>query len=244
MATTDSEELALMAMTSMAIFGDTLVLFLVFLTFRRHTGLYFWTLIGTAMSQILVCISTYLSFWVLGSRLIGIPLALSNIGNSMYVVFQFLVLYSRLHIIGASRRHLRLILGTIITEFCVAELPLVVLSVYSTLHPENISAANIYRKYWDVEAVLYTLVDCALSAMYFILIRRMWGEERAWVRVHWNIVGMIALILCIDATYLLFVFSDASEILLGLAVRGSIFFRLFWRANAQIAIDFLPQSSH
>jgi hypothetical protein len=220
MSASNPKELALMAMTSMAIFSDTFVLFLIFLTFRRHTGLYFWTLIGTSASQILVCISTYLSYWVLGGRLSGLPLSLSNIGNLTYVLFEFLVLYSRLHILGASRRHLRLILTIIFSEWCFIEVPLMILVVYTTLHPEDVLTANIYRDWYKIEAVLYMLVDCSLTAMYFFLIKRMWGGDPAWRRVHWNIIAMNFVILLIDGTYILLAFLDANEIILGVTVRG------------------------
>jgi hypothetical protein len=243
MSTSSPKELALMATTSMAIYSDTMVLFVVFLTFRRHTGLYFWSLIGTASSQILVCIATYLAYWVLGSRLYGLTLSLQNVGNMMYVVAEFLVLYSRLHILGASRRHLRLILGIIISEWCFIEIPLTILEFYSGLNPEKIWVAELSTKFWRAEAILYVLVDCSLSAMYFFLIKRTWGEEQAWRRVHWNIIGMIVLILCIDVTYLLFVFSDFNEVLLGVAVCSSTSFELFRKANTWIVIDVLPKSS-
>jgi hypothetical protein len=222
MATSSPAELALMAMTSMAIFCDTFVLLVVFLTFRRHTGLYFWALIGTAFAQIAVCISTYLSFWVLGGRLPGLPVVLTSAGNAAYVVSDFLVLYSRLHLLGASKRHLRLILGTIIAEWCLVEMPLVLLNIYSGLNPDKTLVAQVLAKWWDVEAVLYVLVDCSLSAMYFFLIKRMWGEERAWRRVHWNVIAMVVLILCIDGTYLLFVFSEENNVTLGIVVCGSM----------------------
>lgn len=220
-----------MALISMGLFSDSFIVIIIWLTFRRHSGLYFWALNAIAITQILVCVSTYLSTWVVGGTKPAITLTLNSIGNTGYVLAEFLVLWSRLHLLQASRRQLKLILGIILAEWMFVEIPLMILSIIATLRPSNTLATAIYFKWFDVESCLYLIVDVSLSVMYFHLISRNWGKNRAWKRVHANLVGMMILLLCIDATYILLVFSKSSQIILGITVSHLMDSTLLNRAN-------------
>jgi hypothetical protein len=177
--------------------------FMIGLTFRRWSGLYFWTLTGASVAQLMVCFSLILQVWILKDRLTGIPLAMSTLGYLFFAPCEFLVLYSRLHLLRASKRALIFVLIITFLEWLLAELPMAINGVLAAIYPDSEKIALANKIWWEFEEVVYPLVDFALCFLYFLQVKRMWGNsgnKMKWVLRH--IAVMSAVIILIDISYL------------------------------------------
>jgi hypothetical protein len=99
----------------------------IWLTFKRYTGLYFWSLVlsswGVAIHPLSFLLFDF-QIWT-NAHLVGLL-----IGISWYfmVTGQALVLYSRLHLIVRDARKIRWVLIMIITNVFLLHIPITILS--------------------------------------------------------------------------------------------------------------------
>ena len=98
---------------------------LVFFTFKRWKGLYFWSMIVASASIMLYSIGFMTFFYHIGSWYAGS--IVNNIGWITMVCSQSIVLYSRIHLVLSNRRVLRGILITIIVNGIVLYIPTTIL---------------------------------------------------------------------------------------------------------------------
>lgn len=91
-------------------------------------------------------------------------------------IFQFLILYSRLHLLSASDRLLRIVLFAIIFESCTVLLPMS-LSRIVTLVDSSPRTIHILRIWWVVAPVIYALLEVALSVTYIVHVKKVWHQN-------------------------------------------------------------------
>ncbi len=99
----------------------------IWLNFKRHSGLYFWSLLLSSWG----CAIHPLAFLLLNFQIWKNPHVVGIfIGVSWWcmVTGQALVLYSRLHLVMRDMRKLRWVLYMIITNFFILHLPIMLLS--------------------------------------------------------------------------------------------------------------------
>ncbi|KAJ5110829.1 hypothetical protein N7532_001364 [Penicillium argentinense] len=95
---------------------------LIFLTFRRYRGLYFWSLsLSTVLGLIPSGIGNILHFFAIGP--LWLALTLSNIGFYFLIPGQSVVLYSRLHLVLYDQRILRLVLYAVVMNTVLIGFP-------------------------------------------------------------------------------------------------------------------------
>lgn len=95
---------------------------LIFLTFRRYRGLYFWSLsLSTVLGLIPSGIGNVLHFFAIGP--LWLALALSNVGFYFLIPGQSVVLYSRLHLVLYDQRILRLVLYAVVMNTVLIGFP-------------------------------------------------------------------------------------------------------------------------
>lgn len=96
--------------TSIALYNSIELFILLFLTFSRYRGLYFWTLLLSVILGVIPhAIGHLLMFFSLSPA--WLSLTISTIGFYVMVPGQSLVLYSRLHLVVNSNKVLRFVLG-------------------------------------------------------------------------------------------------------------------------------------
>lgn len=97
--------------------------FLIFRTFRRRSGLYFWSMIAVSFGipfHVLPNIFRFFGTVPNGNLAMS---ALLSVGWWLMVTGQSVVLYSRLNLVVASHRKLQVVLGMIIVVFLFVQLP-------------------------------------------------------------------------------------------------------------------------
>ncbi|KAJ5921109.1 hypothetical protein N7466_009435 [Penicillium verhagenii] len=103
---------------------------LIFLTFQRYRGLYFWSLmLSTTCGLYPSGIGNLLHFFDIGP--LWLAIVLSNFGFYFMVPAQSLILYSRLHLVLYNQRLLRFILYAIIVNTVVIGVPVTTTTVGS-----------------------------------------------------------------------------------------------------------------
>jgi hypothetical protein len=217
------------ALTTAAFLGMGLLcsvemLFLILYTFRRRSGLYFWSLVLANISEISVNISSILYYWVLRDSCPGIVAIFSIPGAFFYVVFEFLILYSRLQLVQVSKRTSRTLLAIICAEAALVELPVAIISLGAAVKPLS-NFASWYHIMWQTEAVIYAVVDIILSATYVVQIKRFWGKDssvdvRSILR---DVIVMTLFVVGFDVVNAVLVFiNPLFPIMYGLEVRATL----------------------
>lgn len=173
--------LGYMALATAAFLGMGLLcgfemLLLIWYTFRRRSGLYYWSLVLAATSELVVNISSILYYWTFRNSCPGIVAILSIPGTLGYVLFEYLILYSRLRLVQTTNKVMRFLLAIICLEVLLVEVPLAIILLGSTVRPVSFFTP-LYHTMWQAEAIVYTVVDIILSLTYIIQIRRFWGKD-------------------------------------------------------------------
>jgi hypothetical protein len=196
------------------------MLFFIGTMFRRKSGLYFWSILITTVSELSLNFSAILYFWVLKDSLPGVTLLFEAPAYIGYVLFEFLVLYSRLHLLSASQRTLRTVLSLIVVEVIVVEVPMSILLVYTVLN-SSVRAHSIYRVWYEAESVIYVALDIFLSSLYIWHVWKMWGTDKSHVqrRVLRHVILMGILLIFIDICYLVVAFRVDDDLGLAITVR-------------------------
>jgi hypothetical protein len=195
------------------------VFFLIGMTFRRRSGLYFWSMIITNASELCFNISNILYLWLLKDSYPWITLTFAVVSDLGYSMFGFLILYSRLHILSASPRTLRFVLYAICAEVLFLELPMEVLLVGSTILPSS-TFTPVYGIFWRIEACVYTVCDLSLSGTYIFHVRRMWSSvnDQQMRSVLRRVLFMTTFLISLDILNIILTFSLKYPILFGIQV--------------------------
>ncbi|KAL8668277.1 MAG: hypothetical protein Q9168_007095 [Polycauliona sp. 1 TL-2023] len=144
----------------------------VFLTFRRRSGLYFWSLLISSWGCAIHALAFILSFLVGTSWKIHVPFI--EIGWVAMVTGQAFVLYSRLHLVVRNQKTLRYILWLIVVDAFCLHIPTIVFTV-------GINSPN--QPFWQpkfnvmerLQLVGFTLQECLISTFYIVSTVRILG---------------------------------------------------------------------
>src|SRR6478752_8594893 len=100
------------ACSILAVYNSSALLILIFMTFKRYKGLYFWSIFLASLGILPYCIGWFVAYFTLTSLWVGMILA--QIGWTLLVSGQSMVLYSRLHLVLDDPKILRILLWIII----------------------------------------------------------------------------------------------------------------------------------
>ncbi|EEU42657.1 uncharacterized protein NECHADRAFT_47747, partial [Fusarium vanettenii 77-13-4] len=131
--------------------------------FKRHEGLYFWSMLTATLGIALHSIVVLLRYYSLGPNF---PLCvLTCIGWYGMVTGQSVVLYSRLHLIVDDKTKTRWVLGMIITNFFILHVPVTVLFLGSNTKDSHryLAAFNIYER---IQLAGFFLQESIISGFY------------------------------------------------------------------------------
>jgi hypothetical protein len=198
-----SVEIAAACFSAMGFLCCLQTFILIGITFRRRSGLYFWSLMGATFAQLCVSFSMFLQTWILVHRLPGIPLAMSTLGYLFFPPFGFLILYSRLHLLFASKRVLRFALILIVLEWALFEFPMALLQTLSIFYPDSTKIARANKLSWEFEEAMYTTVDLLLCLLYALQVKRIWGRSEDRTKgVLRHVIAMTVLFILLDVSWL------------------------------------------
>jgi hypothetical protein len=135
----------------------------IFFTFKRRSGIYFWTLLVATWGVSLSGSGFLLNAFDPSKRYAR--MVLNIVGWIFMVSGQSMVLYSRLHLVVQSRARLRLVLAMIIFDAIVGHLPIVVMvsALYITDDGKFMIPYSGFEKF---QITLFFLQECILSGIY------------------------------------------------------------------------------
>ncbi|KAJ5414853.1 hypothetical protein N7509_000187 [Penicillium cosmopolitanum] len=134
----------------------------IFITFRHYHGLYFWSMLISALGIFLHTISSFLRYFALAPNF---PMCvLICIGWYAMVTGQSVVLYSRLHLVTSYDRYSRWVLCMILINFCVLHIPTTILFLGSNHGVNNFVAPfNVYER---IQLAGFAIQETIISGLY------------------------------------------------------------------------------
>ncbi|KHN96050.1 uncharacterized protein MAM_06155 [Metarhizium album ARSEF 1941] len=156
--------LAIVSFMALALYNAIELNIVIFSTFRRFKGLYFWSFFA-ATNGIIPHSIGFLLKNVVGSHNYPIYITLVAVGWVPMVTGQSLVLYSRLHLIFWNRLYLRLVLSMIISNIITLHTPIIILMYgsNSSLHNAWVHPYVVYEK---IQVTVFFLQELIISAIY------------------------------------------------------------------------------
>ncbi|KAK0111682.1 hypothetical protein ONS95_002027 [Cadophora gregata] len=161
--------------TGISISNAIELLLLVLITFKRRSGLYFWSLFITSFSVLPYSVGFFIAYIKTGPHLLGD--ILNNIGWAILITGQSIVLYSRLGLLLQSKKTLWNLLIFILVNGFVLYTTTTILHC-GTYHPNTSIAARFLDGIHIMEKVqmtLFCIQEFYISGLY---IREVWRLSR------------------------------------------------------------------
>lgn len=146
---------------------------LVFYTFRRRKGLYFWSLLISSWGCSLHALGFILKFLVGTSWLTDLPFI--EVGWVAMVTGQAVVLYSRLHLVVRNPRTLRVILWMIIFDAFALHVPTIVFT-YGSNSPNASQWTGDFNVMERIQLTGFCLQEFVISTVYIVATVRLLGS--------------------------------------------------------------------
>ncbi|KAL8799495.1 MAG: hypothetical protein Q9200_007525 [Gallowayella weberi] len=145
----------------------------IFLTFRRRSGLYFWSLLISSWGCLLHGMGFILKFAVGSGWHVNLPFI--EIGWVTMVTGQAFVLYSRLHLVVRNQKTLRYILWLIIVDAFCFHIPTIVftIGINSPSQPAWQHKFDIMER---IQLVGFCLQEFLISTIYIVSTVRILGS--------------------------------------------------------------------
>jgi hypothetical protein len=191
--------------TSIALYNCIELFILLFLTFSRYRGLYFWTLLlSVVLGVIPHAIGHLLMFFSLAPA--WLSLTISTIGFYVMVPGQSLVLYSRLHLVVNSNKVLRFVLWLIIIDAIILLIPTTVLT-FLTAYIGTKPMIRGYNVMERMQLAWFCAQEIVISGIYIVetvkLLRMMPDKDRRRSRIMYELLTINFVIILLDICLLL-----------------------------------------
>ncbi|KAI9718571.1 MAG: hypothetical protein M1812_004022 [Candelaria pacifica] len=163
-ATSAPTYMAISAFTAVAWYNAIELNLQVFLTFKRHRGLYFWSLLVSCYGCVLHALGFLMKFFTLTTNNY-ISCTILTIGWYSMVTGQAVVLYSRLHLVVREQKTLRLILAMIIVDAVCFHIPTTVLTFgVNSSRPDRWSGP--FSTMEKIQMTVFSLQEFVISGVY------------------------------------------------------------------------------
>ncbi|KAI4216124.1 MAG: hypothetical protein LQ351_001624 [Letrouitia transgressa] len=184
----------------------------VFLTFKRHRGLYFWSLLISSYGCILHALGFLLKFFQVTTNNY-LSVTIITIGWYGMVTGQAVVLYSRLHLVVREQKVLRGILAMIIVDAICFHIPTTVLT-YGSNSPDYKRYLNSFNVVERLQMTAFCIQEFIISGVYVYstirLLRPVYhGRTR---KVMMQLIWINSIIIAMDVVLLGMEYSSFYEI--------------------------------
>lgn len=156
--------MAIAAFTAVAWYNVAELNIQVFLTFKRHRGLYFWSLLISSYGCVLHALGFLLKFFQLTSN-DYLSVTIITIGWYCMVTGQAVVLYSRLHLVVREQRILRGILAMIIVDAICFHIPTTILT-YGSNSPDAQRYTPAFNVVERLQMTIFCVQEFIISGVY------------------------------------------------------------------------------
>ena len=196
--------------SALALYNALELILLIFTTFRKYSGLYFWSLVVSSVGLIPYCLAYMIQYFQLTKQLAGE--IISCVGWPMVVTGQSFVLYSRLGVVlGPSHQGiLRAVKWMIIVDGVVFHVvtQIVMFGAFNA-HP-NHGFAQAYKYVEKIQMTGFTIQELVLSSLYVwrtLDILKSGGSRRR-NRVMRELLAVNAFIIVMDIALLIVEYQD------------------------------------
>ncbi len=184
----------------------------VFLTFKRHRGLYFWSLLISSYGCALHALGFVLKFFTITTNSF-LSVTIITIGWYAMVTGQSVVLYSRLHLVVRERRTLRLVLTMIIVDAIFFHIPTTVLT-YGANSNDPLRFTSAFNVMEKLQMTAFCIQEFIISGLYVFstikLLRPVYhGKTR---KVMTQLIWINLIIIAMDLILLAMMYDDRYEI--------------------------------
>lgn len=184
---------------TVALYNAFELLSLIFMTFKRRHGLYFWAIFLASLSILPYCMGRMIVYFDLTHEWLGITI--ECIGWVLLVSGQSVVLYSRLHLVLNDPTILRAVLIMIIFNGVVWHPTTIILTYGSNFspYPSRGTFASAYNIVERVQMTCFCLQEFILSGLYIWktvdILRTSLGNKR---KIMWHLFGINIIIVMMD----------------------------------------------
>jgi hypothetical protein len=156
-----------------------------YITFKRFSGLYFWSICAATVAVVFYTIAVVLYHFVLGDKHVWVSSALLTIGYLSFIPSEFLVIYSRsesyksamnllttscrLRLLNPGLKMVRFIQALLILEFVLVEIPATTVTLVAVNNPTNLHLLAAVEDYVGTSAVLLAVVCMIVPGLYLYL---------------------------------------------------------------------------
>ncbi|KAH6955937.1 hypothetical protein BKA56DRAFT_602524 [Ilyonectria sp. MPI-CAGE-AT-0026] len=202
-STYNRQDVMVMVCSTLALYNAFELLALIFMTFKRHKGLYFWSIFLAAFGVIPYCVGWLIVHFDLTHDWVG--MIIDTIGWVLLVSGQSMVLYSRLHLVLNDPKILRTVLWMIIANGVVWHTSITVLLFGSSYSPAQNRAGfnSVFNILEKVQMTCFCLQEFTLSGLYiwktWDILKTAFGSKR---RFMWQLFAINILIVVMDIALL------------------------------------------
>ncbi|KAL7900524.1 hypothetical protein HDV63DRAFT_284540 [Trichoderma sp. SZMC 28014] len=197
---------------SLALYNVLELLCIIWGTFKRYAGLYFWSFLIATLGIALSCVGFCIKFF--GPDSLGyLSCTLSLIGWVAMVTGQSFVLWSRLHLVLRNKRRLKIIMWIIIFNGVVCH-GMVIPLVYGSFSNNPEIFNEPYQITERIEIIVFFLQETMLSSIYIYETAKLLrsgntlGKRRSIRRVLKNLILVNILVIILDTTILVLEFAN------------------------------------
>ncbi|KAL4945784.1 hypothetical protein BDV06DRAFT_184138 [Aspergillus oleicola] len=197
-------KIVVVTFSSLALYNAVELVILIFFTFQRYWGLYFWTmLLSGVLGVIPHAVGYLLEFFGIGPRWLGVTI--STIGFYFMVPGQSVVLYSRLHLVVQNRKLLRFVLFLIIVDTIILIIPTTVLT-FSTVYIRTRPIVMGYNVMERLQVAWFCAQEILISSIYIWetakLLRLRPEKNSHRTRVLYELIAINLIIIAMDVALL------------------------------------------
>ena len=167
----DGARIAIATFVGVAWYNVGELMVLVFLTFKKYRGMYFWSMLSSAWGIIPYSLGFLLKFFNATDAL-WLPITLLTVGWWAMVTGQSMVLYSRLHLVLRDIRILHLVLGLIVLDVFLLHVPTTVLTYMANYYntEATVTGYNVMEK---IQLTGFCVQEIIISGLYIWETNRM-----------------------------------------------------------------------
>ncbi|KAF2100178.1 hypothetical protein NA57DRAFT_73791 [Rhizodiscina lignyota] len=144
-------------------------------TFKRYSGLYFWSICSATVSLIIYTLGVLLYDFILGDTHAWIPSVLITAGYLIFIPSEYLFIFSRLHLLQPSRRMANFVKWMLLSEYLLIEIPATTLYLVVANTPYNPLLGDVVQVYVGISVVLLSAVLMIVSSLYLYLAWKLFG---------------------------------------------------------------------
>ncbi|KAH7114895.1 hypothetical protein EDB81DRAFT_669302 [Dactylonectria macrodidyma] len=198
--------LAVVVFLSIALYNVIELAFIIYASFKKRSGIYFWSFVVATCGILPNCIAWLLKCFGVNPSAAFVYATMIVVGWVCMVTGQSIVLYSRLHLVDHDPSHLRFVLAMIITNVIVSHVPVIIM-VYGINSTHAELYASVYSVYAKVTVTLFFVQEVVISGLYIFATVRLfrdsiWHAKSARQRMVRHLVIMNIIIVLLDITIL------------------------------------------